>query len=306
MEKDDKHSVTNKRGAAWLALGLICLIVFLLLLDQSALSTELNQESSNYMRQLVMLFILPLVLLAFLVRHYRYRITEFWFRWGVPFSLSAVILILVLPSVLVSLVEYTEINAEANLSLVDLFRLEGADRSEQSETPTQERIAKETSATIPMQKENDDSDKKFYWFAIGFGMALTFAGAVLFRLPRRRFSTDSVEEPVPLQSEVDSSSRIIIKSTQHYCDVVTLTFKQLVQLAGQKSGVTLGQAVTASEFQSTLQRQGFPETALQVITHAFEQVRYGHQEPSREQIIQVELALATIHQHLAMDGEDNE
>ena len=310
LEKDDKHGVTNKLSSAWLILGLICLVVFLLLFDQSDLSTELDQESSNYMRQLLMLFILPLALLSFLVRYYRYKVAEFWFRWGVPFSLSAVILIWVLPSVLVSLVEYVDANSDGQVSAENFQDFEDADSEALSEARALELPAitsvDATDATTAMQQEIDKRDNKFYWLVLSFGVALTLAGAVLYRLPKRKLSTVSDEEPAPLQQVVDSSSRINIKSPQHYSDVVTLTFHQLVQLADQKSGVTLGQAVTASEFQSTLQKQGFPETELQVITHAFEQVRYGHQEPSREQISQVELAIATIHGYLNVDGEDYE
>ena len=310
LEKYDKHGVTNKWSSTWFFFGLICLVVFLLLFDQSDLSTELDQESSNYMRQLLILFILPLVLLVFLVRHYRYKVAEFWFRWGVPFSLSAVILIWVLPSVLVSLVEYVDANSDGQVSAENFQDFEDADSEALSEARALEPPAitsvDATDATTAMQQEIDKRDNKFYWLVLSFGVALTLAGAVLYRLPKQKLSTVSDEEPAPLQQVVDSSSRINIKSPQHYSDVVTLTFHQLVQLAGQKSGVTLGQAVTAFEFQSTLQKQGFPETELQVITHAFEQVRYGHQEPSREQISQVELAIATIHGYLNVDGEDYE
>jgi len=310
LEKDDKHGVTNNLSSAWLILGLICLVVFLLFFDQSALSTELDQESSNYMRQLLMLFILPLALLAFLVRHYRYQIAEFWFRWWVPLSLSSVILIWVLPSVLVSLVEYIDANSQFQVSADAPHDLEDAGSSARSEARALEPAVivnlDATDATIAMQQEIDNSDKKIYWLLLEFGISLTLTGAVLYRLPRQKLSTVAGEEPAPMQQVVDSSSRINIKSSQHYSDVVTLTFHQLVQLAGQQTGVTLGQAVTASEFQFTLQKQGFPEPALQVITRAFEQVRYGHQEPSREQISQVELAISTIHGYLNLDGQDNE
>ena len=310
MKKDDKHAVTNKWISAWLTLGLICLVVFLLLFDQSALSTELDQESSNNMRKLLMLFILPLAILAFLMRHYRYKIAKYWFRWWVPFSLSAVILIGVLPSVLVSLVDYIDANSEFQVSADKLHDLEDADSSARSEARALESAAivnvGATDASIAMQQEIDNSDKKIYWLLLGSGISLTLTGAVFYRLPRQKLSTVAGEEPAPIQLVVDSSSRTNIKSSQHYSDVVTLTFHQLVQLAGQQTGVTLGQAVTASEFQFTLQKQGFPEPALQVITRAFEQVRYGHQEPSREQISQVELAISTIHGYLNLDGEDNE
>ncbi len=111
-------------------------------------------------------------------------------------------------------------------------------------------------------------------FASAFGVGLIWA-SLWFLQPR------STRIPLSLQSLSKTAQDTLdsLRSGEDFRTAIIRCYYEMNQVIKQERGISREISMTPHEFETYLVSRGLPQTAVETLTHLFEQVRYGNVSP---------------------------
>jgi hypothetical protein len=101
---------------------------------------------------------------------------------------------------------------------------------------------------------------------------LTVLFITILRITRRARQKQTTLERIARQAETALDA---LREGSEPKDVVLRCYYEMSQVVREQQHIQRDQAMTPQEFEQTLLKQGLPGSAVQQLTHLFEQVRYG-------------------------------
>ena len=279
-----------------LVIGIVSLILFYLSLDRSQLAVPLDQHWPDYIRRLLILFVLPVSGVIYLIYRFRNQFQRFWFQYGVPASLIMVISVWAMPSLLSKLtLEISNGDSEIPEELAE--QIDEPEILERTETPKEEAQLPPPPMEVTVEEStNSNRDTILHWF-FGILSAIICVSLLVNWVKNHRPSTRNDLREHDVRSDVSEKPNEEF-DTAALIDNVNRVYAQLLNLAEQQFGARRQASMTPLEFQTVLTRLGIPGEPVAQITDAFQSHRYGRYEPSAEEFHQLVSAIRQIEENL--------
>jgi hypothetical protein len=114
---------------------------------------------------------------------------------------------------------------------------------------------------------------------VGAILLAVIVGLVAWFLARPRYK---VPQAVETRGQIAAEAQQAVKDIEagrDFKDTILRCYAQMSQAIADGRGLKRGEAMTPAEFAAELKGQGLPEVAVEELTHLFEAVRYGRQQP---------------------------
>jgi phosphotransferase system glucose/maltose/N-acetylglucosamine-specific IIC component len=114
--------------------------------------------------------------------------------------------------------------------------------------------------------------------------AILLAGIVFFSLSRfSRQKTPDAAQFEEIAEKAQSALEEIEAAKFSFEDIIIRCYADMSLALQAERGIQRGAEMTTFEFEQELIKDGFPARPVQQLTHLFEQVRYGHQDPGEKE-----------------------